>query len=61
MNNRKERLEYLRRIDSDYPYNLCEEIFIISVIKNDYAMKYVEKQYNLIKDELKGDNDVFFE
>lgn len=57
MNNRKERIEYLKQIESDYPFAVCEEVFLSSVIDNDFAMKYVEKQHDLLKDEISSEGD----
>lgn len=57
MNNRKERIEYFKKIESNYPFAVCEEVFLSSVIKNDFAMKYVKKQHDLIKDEVLHEDD----
>ena len=50
MNNRGKRLEYLSRLNNNKFTYFNEEIFIINVVKNEYAMNYVYKKFNLIED-----------
>lgn len=49
-NNREERLNYVKKllgVDKDY---LFEECFVIQLVKNDFVMKFVEKELNKIDD-----------
>lgn len=49
MNNRDNRIKYLEeKFDMDYV--LCEELFIVNVVKNKYAYDFVEKELLKIED-----------
>ena len=50
MNNRAERIAYLKSINPEQNHFFEEETFIINVAKNDFAMKYVRKKLETFKD-----------